>query len=692
MPSLKRRAEESPPRGDKANTKLAEARPVSAFAAARQRTLETSSGYVDLAFKSVVVELKSEQPSASSSDYNPLEDANPTYELDKEHDSSEENPRVDAPLTTWKGNQTNILIDTYEELTIELRHRETIVNIGVYDIFIESGVVILNGAVLKAKNSPQRVFALCTHSLPVVEAIGSSVVRMRTCPSMKLLEQFSDLFTKIGAVAKNQDFRRSFTTAYRNVGDELKRSFIPVAALSPGLILKLCVIKSPKIMIAGTKHSGKNTYANCSINHMLTSMKDESEASVFFLDLDASKPEYTPQGQIALVEVRKLNFGPSYSHPAPIPDDGKDNHIIWSHCMPLNAIAEYPEYFFLCVSDLIKRYEALHSHHSKAILVINTPAWALSNDIDPFLRTISHIRPTSISYFYSGQREGRPDEQFLGPVRAACEKDGIEFSAIEAHPNAIPLRTDSRLASMHMLSYFHCEDLDEVTGQRIYNPTTLSRTSPWDVHYGPDPSDSLDFIGVLMLSEWTDASCIATILNGSLITIVETSDPAIQAQYGNLPCAPEDVTLRAHYGPASSIPARLAGIPYFPPDQNNVVTPLDPGTTKVVCTALIRGFDAHTRALEILVPSTHSALVAELDPQKTVLVFGCCDHPAWAYLEDTQFDQMARKKGVMGLNPDKDAAWRVGKSGIIMGPWVADAEEVEGWGKLHMLRKLRRFK
>ncbi|KAF2815007.1 uncharacterized protein BDZ99DRAFT_458956, partial [Mytilinidion resinicola] len=692
MSSLKRRAEGSPHRGDDANTELAEARPVSAFAAARQRALEISSGYVGVAFKAVELELSSEQPFPSSSNSNPAEDANPKHDLDEENDSPEEISRVDSPLTTWKGNQTDILTDAHKELIVQLRHRETIVNIGVYDIVVESGAVILNGAVLKAKNSPQRVFALCTHSLPVVEAIGASVVCFKTCPSMELLEQLSDLFSKIGAIKKEGEYHRSFVMAYRNIGDELKRSLIPVAALSPSLILKLCITKYPRIMIAGTKLSGKNTYANCSINHMLTSLGDDPVVSVFYLDLDTTKPEYTPQGQVALVQVRKLNFGPPYTHPAPMPDDGKDNHIIWSHCMPLNAVTEYPEYFFLCVSNLIDRYEALRSYHSKAILVINTPAWALGNDLDPFLRTISHIRPTSISYFFSGKRDGRPDEQFLGPVRAACEKDGIDFSPIEAHPNAIPLRTDSRLANMHMLSYFHCEDLDEVNGQRIYNATTLSQTNPWEVRYGADPLESLDFIGVLMLSEWTDASCIATILNGSLITIVETSDPAIQAQYGRLPRTPEDVTIRAHYGPSSPIPARLAGIPYFPPDQNNVVTPLDPGKTKVVCTALIRGFDAQNQSLEVLVPSTHSTLLADLDPKKTVLVFGCCEHPTWAYLEDTHFDQMTRKNGVMGLNPDKEAAWRVGKSGIIMGPWVADAEEVEGWGKLHMLRKLRRFK
>jgi polynucleotide 5'-hydroxyl-kinase GRC3/NOL9 len=439
--------------------------------------------------------------------------------------------------------------------------------------------------------------------------------------------------------------------------------------------------ESPAIVISGAKLSGKNRFANFLMNQMSIMKKG---VATFYLDLDVEKPEYTPQGQISLVRVRKLNMGPPYTHPIPIPGDENDNEIVWSHPMPLKGAAEYAEYYRSCIVDLIGRYNAIRSVHPKIALVINTPAFDIANGALSFLDTIGDINPTRLLYLGAPIR--RKDACSISRIDRYCRKRGIYFETRAQDIKAVPLRSDNTLKELHMLSYFHCQGIEAASGERTYNTAPLSCMNPWQVYYGT--SKPLDFIGVLVLGDWPGPDTITTILNGALVTIVETTDPATQALYDTLPRTPEDLSIRAHYGPDSNIPALMAGIPYFPPSAS-VVAPLDPANTRVVCNALIRGFDIDEQCLQILIPPSHDRLLMELDRRKTVLVAGCCEHPGWAYTEDPYVDY---KENVHREDTEiRGGAWREGKDGVRLPPWVADAGEVEEWGKMNMVRRTRKF-
>ena len=58
--------------------------------------------------------------------------------------------------------------------------------------------------------------------------------------------------------------------------------------------------------------------------------------------------------------------------------------------------------------------------------------------------------------------------------------------------------------------------------------------------------------------------------------------------------------------------------------------------------------------LLLLVPRSHFNAVAQLDPKKTVVVFGCCDHPDWALTEDPNWDFAQRVKELEQLGSSKN--------------------------------------
>jgi polynucleotide 5'-hydroxyl-kinase GRC3/NOL9 len=209
---------------------------------------------------------------------------------------------------------------------------------------------------------------------------------------------------------------------------------------------------------------------------------------------------------------------------------------------------------------------------------------------------------------------------------------------------------------MHTQSSFHLSSLKPTTGAK-WSQTPLHTNSPWQFAYQATPTHSQDFTGFLMLSEPLPPSQLATALNGSLVHIVETSDPSVQARFNELPRTSK------------------WQLPYFAPDDAiHMSLPLDPAFSRLVCTALIHSFDPAARLVNILVPKTHEGVLSTLEAESTVLVAGCCDAPEWAYVEGVNHSHQQQL-----IDEEK------------MAPWVEDSGVMDGMGYLNVVRRVRKF-
>lgn len=407
-------------------------------------------------------------------------------------------------------------------------------------------------------------------------------------------------------------------------------------------------------MLCGAKHAGKSAIARRLVNTYLTGPSTSTQAkqgsrSVLYLDLDPNLPEYTPHGQVSLVLVKEVNLGPTYTHPAPIPSNRTDtNELVRAHLFPIKDYGQYSTYYRSCALDLFQTALTLQQGDGRSPpipIVINTPSSTYLRGFDSLIELVSLLRPSRLLYIEGGKEtDGITnflDEESKLKLQAACMREYGPRTILKCLPKLVevhhPSHLDAHQRAMHMLSYFHCTGLatDKVL-HRTYNPKPLSFMRPWKLRYDSSEGGEEGCIGFLTLGDSVEADSVGEVLNTSIVQIVETNDPAILDMYGKLPRGEN------------------SRLPYFPRDSNNTAKLPNPTTSKLLFTALVRSYRPEERMLLLLVPDSHFNLVAQLDPRKTVVVFGCCDHPDWALTEDPNWDYAQRVKEMEQLNPSRN--------------------------------------
>ena len=386
--------------------------------------------------------------------------------------------------------------------------------------------------------------------------------------------------------------------------------------------------------------------------------------AVCYLDLDSVKPEYSPHGQISLVVVRQLNLGPSFTHPvtSPLQPVISQNETVRSHVIPTD-ITNYQNYYRECFEDLYLAYKNLYSRDSSLPLLINTPDnlyTANSQLLEQFLtrsKPQNIVRLSNLSVI---------DSSTVEKLHALLQIHATQFRStvheIGAEIPTLPqLRTDAELRAMHMQSYFH--STMSIASLPSWTSTPLSTHLPWEFSYRGTTTREQDFVGFISYSEPVPASSLIHVLNGSIIHIIQTSSARIPTPYTSLPRTPR------------------SQIPYFAANQElGFVEPLDPRTSRVVCAALVRGFDPERGVVQVLVPKAVEDAIGGLKTERTVFVAGCADTPDWAYVEDAyaaQYEEVAGQR-------------KVGSTGELP-VWVEKEDVVDGMGYLDTVRRVRKF-
>jgi len=454
--------------------------------------------------------------------------------------------------------------------------------------------------------------------------------------------------------------------------DALSRPLIPDVSTEDWLRASEHCSSPPAVtVVTGSPASGKSVFAKRLGNRLLTGLGKTvpPAAATCYLDLNPAKQEYAPHGQISLVMLRELNLCPSFTHPStrPVGSNPDGNEMIRAHPIPAD-LANYMEYYQSCIDDLFVAFQHLQSRDPTLSLVVDTPGFLAASVSDVLARLIARLRPHNIVHL--GDVEAADGEQAsilnMLYTTASQYRSTVHVISAQAPPSAT-IRSQDELAMMQMQSYFHARDSRKKLGRLstlCWTAEPLSHMKPWEMTYQQTAGRRQDFVGFSVYAEPIEARSLVHALNGSIVHIVQSTSAVLPNPYTGLPRT-------AKYQ-----------IPYFRcNEQTATVQPLDPRTSTLVCTAMIRGFDLERRVVQLLVPTVVEPLLYLVAPERTILVSGCCNTPEWAFVEDGYAKDRAAHEGNAEVS-----AQDTGQP-----PWVMRKASVERMGYLNTVRRVRKF-
>ncbi|KAF2827680.1 hypothetical protein CC86DRAFT_381660 [Ophiobolus disseminans] len=590
-----------------------------------------------------------------------------------EYLESDEEPlaiQQNLKLCNWRSNKQDILSDTDTELTVRLNKHTTIALIGSFQFKVLRGAVNVNGANIEVlsrdgqKDHVHTAYVPATHPISKIRGLDSvNQVQFITCKEPVPLASISPVFSDIWS-SRLETNGRSFSVITESGDDALARPLRPETTSEDWLrVIEECASDPSVIIVLGPSTSGKSTFARRLLNRHLTGQGKSSRPvpAVCYLSLDPIKPEYTPLGQISLTVVRSLNLGPAFTHPAAyMGSSGSDCvQTVRSHAVSANFV-NHQDHYRACAEDLFLAYKNLRARDPLLPLIINMSSYLYGTDVAFLTELLTRFKPHHAVHLEDTQAINIEQAAKLHAIQTAISQYRGTIHEITAHvPASVPMRTNAELRAMHMQSYFHLRKISTGDDSTLaWTPDPLSSMVPWEFCFEETFERMQDFVGFAMYSEPVEPASLAHALNGSIVQIVESTSSAIPTPFTSLPR-----TNKYH-------------IPYFEKaDRTGLVEPLDPKTSKIVCTALIRGFDPEKRVVQIFVPKTHEALLYNLVPERTVFVGGCCESPEWAYLEDAY----AGSATATGMN-DGDRR-----------PWVEGMGDMDDMGYLNTVRRVRKF-
>ncbi|KAH3963906.1 hypothetical protein HBI56_199760 [Parastagonospora nodorum] len=664
MPGKRRRTEDVAAAPPSAGAPASSGKPLSAIAAAR---LRAEAAVTSLAVPQAVPELGPVPEPVTSLPQSPI--------VEHEESEQEDEPlplQQNVKLCTWRNEAQNIISDTPKELTVKLSKHTTISLVGCFQFRVLRGAIHVNGANIGAVSRDGQQDQIYTAHVPATHPIskfrgldGMNHVQFLHCANSTPLAETASLFADVWNVPTGARGSRSFRVITDSDADPLARPLISESCPEDWLrAVEECAADPSVVVAVGASASGKSTFVRRLLNRYLTGQGKAARSlpAVCYLDLDPSKPEYTPHGQISLIVVRSLNLEPNFMHPAtPLSQSGPAlNETIRSHCVPANP-ANYQDYFRACTEDLFLAYSALRSQDPLLPMIVNTAGSLYMSDFSLLMALIARFKPHYAVHLGDTRTIDVEQATKLHSLQTIVSQYRGTVHEVTAYiPAPRSMRTDSELRAMHMQSYFHLTKTR--SSEPMWNSSSMSELVPWEFCFDDTDERMQDFVGFATYSEPVDSASLFPALNGSIVQIVESTSSAIPTPYTALPRT------------------KRYRIPHFDKsDRTGMVEPLDPRTSKMVCTALVRGFDMERNTVQVLVPASHESLMYNLSPERTVLVSGCCDPPEWAYLEDVH--------SVLGSSSSE----RRPSGSAESVPWVENGARVEDMGYLSTVRRVRKF-
>lgn len=445
-----------------------------------------------------------------------------------------------------------------------------------------------------------------------------------------------------------------------------------------------------KVLICGPKGSGKSTFCRLLSNNILSlaqqvqSIGQSSGHALYLIDLDPGQPEFSPPGDISLIQISSPNLGVPYSHPRQFPDGGI--RCIRSHHIGSASPKDDPKHYLDCASDLLDVYDRLTKDRRAARLVVNSFGWIQGTGLQLLTQLIQASSLSQVLYLST-----TGSDEVSDALAFASEKTKAAFHKMESQPFLDGTRSASEFRAMQAQSYFHLVE-PEVSNLR-WDCQPLTEMEPLIVPYsGPNQA----MAGVMVLGEERNPEMLPAILDGSVVGLLLIE---VDGLFEPTDSVDHDASESAEAGKLLDrrrIRRTSMGIPYIAP-HNHTTVGLNPKYSRSIGQALVQSIDIKNQRFHLLTPVSSTELqLFHKEGREIVLVRGQLDTPTWAYKEALEW---GKQRGRQGLKEERDAVIDAAKGDLsreeedmqywaARQPWVSVVEGETGLtGKARRIRR-----
>ncbi|ODQ79626.1 hypothetical protein BABINDRAFT_162006 [Babjeviella inositovora NRRL Y-12698] len=243
----------------------------------------------------------------------------------------------------------------------------------------------------------------------------------------------------------------------------------------------------PRILIIGSKNSGKSTLLSLLVNSIVyQNLKGEEldEYPLSVLDVDPGQPIFSSPTCISLGYMSRLAHPPLYGGFSAINTEYEDNFTLSERFLGTYSPSQNPELYKTAIESLYREYNRSQKPEG-CPLVINTPGWIKGYGLELLSHLTALVRPTHLVYLSNNFSQG-------------IHTQGSDFEHLNmlSFDNYINLPgtystgkySAPQIRTFKTLSYFH-KQLARVHGLRYcFDP--LVAAAPYEVSYmSDDPKD-----------------------------------------------------------------------------------------------------------------------------------------------------------------------------------------------------------
>ena len=354
--------------------------------------------------------------------------------------------------------------------------------LGTCGLFVKHGAVSVCGAVLQSSPNKVNLYSPTSHALPAIDAQGgvaeieleSSQLDIAGHGLQSLVRVgFPDVWRPPGL--RQQDSQLTYNIfGYDIEADQASMGRCRIldthawSKLISGLTSHAKRSgQAARILIQGAPSSGVSTFAQNLVNRLV--QHEGASTGVAFVDLEATRPAFTPPGTVALQQVKNAVYGPPHTRPAANSGPLSKMHYVGARHPDEQEISPW---YFDCCLDLLASEAAKRMTGSKKPMIIHAPKWLTAVMAAETAEALAMrdtfweaARPTHVVYL------GPSRDEFLASLPSTP-------IVITHHVPQIPLQQydHARQADMSMQAYFHL--VLRENGDRMFSNTpVLSNTA-----------------------------------------------------------------------------------------------------------------------------------------------------------------------------------------------------------------------